>query len=104
MTPCNRVVWVIRELLSPDDMAPVRAKLSTRWNSDDGAVLVLDVDVAAKASRTDILDGVVAAWGTDTGEGTLAGAIDAQLLEDSMARGQGGQRAKAENGGLHGEL
>jgi hypothetical protein len=97
----DRVVGVVGTLGSSDHMSPPSSNLGASGNGDDSAVLVVDASVASHAAAADILDRVVAVGSTDTLESALAGAVDADLLEDGMARDQAGQRGKADDGGLH---
>lgn len=82
-------------------MAPPSTNSSSGRDRDDVVILVVDASVAGKVAVVDVLDRVVAAGGTDTLQLALISAIDTELLEDGVARGQTGQGGDEGDGDLH---
>ena len=91
----NRVIRVVGALGTADDMLVASTDLGAGRDGDDIVVLVLDVLVAGKLGIVDVLDGVVGRGSPNTVEKTLVNAVDGDLLENGVGRGQGHE---AENG------
>lgn len=81
----NRVICVVGELRSADDMAPVRADSVTTSDLDDGLRLGTGLS-ADHVVAVDILDRVVVGRGSDSRELALVLAVDRDFLWTGLER------------------
>ena len=93
----NRIVFVVGELSTANNVAPEGTDLRTSLDFDD---LVGDglreALVAGHLGCVYILDGVVGCRDADTDERALVNAVHIDLLEDGVGRRGGGERQQSE--------